>query len=84
MPAVIILISSLQYNMSCHGSRPESINITMDNGSQIQMDPPTSGRLDFPVDKVSNVTVTVMNQFGYAHTEVMFGKLKFITITTYL
>ena len=84
MPAVIILISSFQYDMSCHGRRPESIYITMDNGSQIQMDPPTlseTGKLDFWVDfPVGNVPysirVTVMNKFGQAHTEVMFGKLK--------
>ena len=85
MPAVI-MISSFQYDMSCHGRRPESIDINtiLDDGSQKQMDPPTlseTGRLDFQLDfSVDNapcgIRVTVGNHFGSVDTNVMLGKLK--------
>ena len=72
--------------MTCHGRRPESIDIVIitSDGSQMQVDPPTlsqTGRLDlglnFSVDNAPcDIHVTIMNQFGNALTEVMIGKLK--------
>ena len=84
MPAVTILISSFQYDMSCHGSRPESIdiNIILNDGSQMTMDPPTLseiGRLEFQLDfSVDNtpcgIRVTLTNQFGDVTTNVLLSK----------
>ena len=68
MPAVIILISSFQYDMSCHGRRPESINIIiiLNDGSQMSMDlhtVPNNGRLDFQLDfSVDNAPMTFVSQ----------------------
>ena len=88
MPAVIILMLSFQYDMFCHGRRPESIdiNIILNDGSQKQVDPPTlseTGRLevlnqlDFSVDNTPcGIHVTVKNQFGEVTTDVQLGKLK--------
>ena len=84
MSAVIILISSFQYDMSCHGRRPESIDIyiTLNDGSQMQIDPPTlseMGRLEFQLNfSVDNapfgIHVTVTNQFGDVTTNFLLGK----------
>ena len=86
MTAVTILISSFQYDMSCHGRRPDSIDIKIisTNGSQMPMDPPTlseTGRLEFQLNfSVDNIPrgirVTVENQFGSVDTNVTLGKLK--------
>ena len=86
MSAVTVLISSLQYDMSCHGKRPESIDINtiLDDGTQISMDLhtlPNSGRLNFQLDLSADnipcsVSVTLRNQFGNTDTGIMFGKLK--------
>ena len=79
-------ISSLQYDMSCHGRRPESIDIyiILNDGSQMTVDPPTlseTGRLEvqlnFSVDNAPcGIHVTVRNQFGSVGTNVLLGKLK--------
>ena len=83
MPAVIILLSSFQYDMSCHGRRPESIAIyiTLNDGSQMQIPTTLSetGRLevqsDFSVDNAPcGICVTVTNQFGDVTTNVLLGK----------
>ena len=86
MLAVIILMSSFQYDMSCHGRRPESIdiNILLNDGSQMSVDlhtVPNNGRLevqlDFSVDNAPcGIRVTVENQFGSVDTNVTLGKLK--------
>ena len=70
--------------MSCHGTRPESIdiNIILNNGSQMTMDPPTlseTGRLEvqsnFSVHNAPcDIRVTVTNQFGDVTTDVLLGK----------
>ena len=73
--------------MTCHGRRPEDIDIVIitSDGSQMQVDPPPTlsdtGKLDlglnFSVDNAPcDIHVTIMNQFGNALTEVMIGKLK--------
>ena len=80
-------MSSLQYDMSCHGRRPESIDIiiiTLNDGGQMSINlhtVPNNGRLDFQLDfSVDNapcgVRVTVGNQFGSVDTNVTLGKLK--------
>ena len=85
--SIVILILSFQYDMSCHGRRPEDIDIyiIMTDGSRMQMDPPPTlfetGRLDLELDfSVDNapcdIQVTIMNQFGNNLTEIMIGKLK--------
>ena len=86
MSIVIILISSFQYDMTCHGRRPESIDIDIitSDGSRMQVDPPTlsdTGKLDlglnFSVDNAPcDIEVTITNQFGNNLTEIMIGKLK--------
>ena len=85
MPAVIMM-SSFQYDMSCHGRRLERIDINaiLNDGSQKQMDPPTlseTGRLEFQLDFSVDSTpcgihVTVRNQFGNVTTDVQLGKLE--------
>ena len=74
--------------MTCHGRRPEDIDIIIvtSDGSRMQVDPLTytlsdTGKLDFELDfSVDNapcdIHVTIMNQFGNALTAVMIGKLK--------
>ena len=85
--SIVILISSFQYDMSCHGRRPENIDITLitTDDSRMQVDPPPTlsqtGRLDrelnFSVDNAPcSIRVTIMNQFGAALTEIIIGKLK--------
>ena len=85
--SIVILISSFQYDMSCHGRRPEDIDIIIitSDGSRMQVNPPPTlsdaGRLDFELDfSVDNapcgIRVTIMNTFGNALTEIMIGKLK--------
>ena len=84
MLAVIILILTFQYDMSCHGRRPDSIDIRiiLNDGSQMTIDPPTlseTGRLevqsDFSVDNAPcGVHVTVTNQFGDVTTNILLGK----------
>ena len=59
--------------------------------SQISMDlytVPNNGRLDFqldvPVDRAPcNICVTVRNQYGNTHTEVVLGKLKRCNVIEY-
>ena len=81
------MVSLFQYDVSCHGRRPEDIDIyiIMTDDSQMQVDPPPTlsqtGRLDLELDfSVDNapcsIRVTVMNTFGDAPTEIMIGKLK--------
>ena len=76
-------MSSFQYDMSCHGRRPESIDIyiTLNDGSQMQIPTTLSetGRLEvqlyFSVDNAPcGIRVTVENQFGSADTNVLLGK----------
>ena len=86
MPAIIILLSSFQYDMSCHGRRPESIdiNIVLNGGSQMSMNLHSVPNkewlhfhLDFSVDNAPcGIHVTVRNQFGSVDTNVTLGKLK--------
>ena len=76
--------SSFQYDMSCHGRRPESIdiNIILNDGSRMTIDPPTlseTGRLEvqlnFSVDNAPcGIRVTLTNQFGDVTTNVLLGK----------
>ena len=91
MPSVIIL-SFFQYDMTCHGRQPESINttLTLNNGSQMQIDSPKlneTGRLDylleFSVDNTPcGINVTIKNQFGNNHTYVLLGKLDTMSCNT--